>query len=117
MKAGGETETSGGGSPRGGRLRYDGPVTRPIARVAPLFFVVSTAFLVWPLYPWLGDSIEPRVLGVPWSLVYVLVVIVVNAAVLTGLYMARVIDSGEGPEDGASGPADGAGADVGPGRG
>ena len=113
MKAGGETETSGRGSPRGGRLRYDGPVTRPIARVAPLFFVVSTAFLVWPLYPWLGDTIEPRVLGVPWSLVYVLVVIIVNAAVLTGLYLARVIDA----EDEAGEGAGDAGADVGSGRG
>jgi hypothetical protein len=75
-----------------------GSVTRPIARAAPLFFVATTALLVWPLYPWLGDTIEPRVLGLPWSLVYVLLVILVNAAVLTGLYMARVIDAGADDE-------------------
>ena len=72
-----------------------GPVTRTIARVAPLVFVATTALLVAPLYPWLGDSIEPRVGGLPWSLVYVLLVIVVNAAALTGLYLGRVIDAGE----------------------
>jgi len=72
-----------------------GPVTRTIARVAPLFFVATTALLVAPLYPWLGDSVEPRVWGLPWSLMYVLLVIVINAAALTGLYMARVIDARE----------------------
>jgi len=72
---------------------YDGRVTRPIARVAPLFFVATTALLVWPLYPWLGNAIEPRVFGLPWSLVYVLLVITVNAVVLTALYVARVIDA------------------------
>ncbi len=77
-----------------------GPVTRTIARVAPLFFVATTALLVAPLYPWLGDSIEPRVLGLPWSLVYVLLVIVVNAVALTGLYMARVVDAREDEGDG-----------------
>ncbi len=85
-------------------MRYDGRVTRPIARVAPLFFVATTALLVWPLYPWLGNSIEPRVLGVPWSLVYVLLVIVINAVALTGLYVARVIDSDD-VEDGVAGVA------------
>ena len=90
-------------------------MTRPIARVAPLFFVVTTAFLVWPLYPALGDKIEPRVLGLPWSLVYVLLVIVVNAVVLTWLYVARVIDA---EEDGADGhDAHDAGADAGVRRG
>ena len=76
-------------------MRYDGRVNRPIARAAPLFFVASTALLVWPVYPVLGNSIEPRVLGLPWSLVYVLLVIVGNALVLTALYVARSIDAEE----------------------
>ena len=65
---------------------------------SPLFFVATTALLVWPLYSWLGDAIEPRVFGLPWSLVYVLLVILVNGVVLTGLYMARVIDAGADDE-------------------
>jgi hypothetical protein len=81
------------------RVRYDERVTRPIARVAPLFFVATTALLVWPLYPWLGNTIEPRVLGLPWSLVYVLLVIVVNAVVLTWLYVARVVDATDDGDD------------------
>lgn len=73
-----------------------GRVTRRLAaRLAPLFFVVMTALLVWPLYPWLGDAIEPRVLGVPWSLAYIVGVILLDAAALTALYVLRVVDSGE----------------------
>ena len=86
---------------------YDGPVTRPIARVAPLFFLATTALLVWPLYPRLGNAIEPRVLGLPWSLVYVLLVIVVNAVALTWLYVARVIDAEDPGEPGAGDPTGG----------
>lgn len=82
-------------------MGYDGRVTRRlVARLAPLFFVGMTALLVWPLYPWLGDTIEPRVLGVPWSLAYIVAVILVDAAALTALYTLRVIDAEEAPEDG-----------------
>ena len=95
-------------------MRYDGRVTRPIARAAPLFFVATTALLVWPLHPLLGNSIEPRVLGVPWSLAYVLLVIVINAVVLTALYLGRVVDSAEDVDMGAAASAD---ADQGAGRG
>jgi hypothetical protein len=91
---------------------YDAFVPHPSARLgnlhgppglitplAALLFVVTTAFLVWPLYPWLGNSIEPRVLGMPWSLVYVLLVIAVNAVALVTLYLTRVVDAEEHPED------------------
>lgn len=70
-------------------------------RLAPWYFVASTAALVWPLYPALGDAIEPRVLGLPWSLVYVLLVIAANAAVLIALYTARAYsDEPEEPPGG-----------------
>ena len=42
------------------------------ARLAGLWFLVSVALLVWPVYPWLGNHVHPRVLGLPWSLVWVL---------------------------------------------
>jgi hypothetical protein len=90
--------------PVAARVGYHRPVTRLLARAAPLYFALSTAFLVWPLYPWLGDRIEPRVLGLPWSLAYVLAVIAANTAVLTGLYLGRVVDAREdGEEDGPRG--------------
>ena len=79
--------------------------TRPalLARMAPLLFVATTASLVWPLYPWLGNHVEPRILGIPWSLSYVILVIAVNTAALVALYMLRAVDASEHPEDGANG--------------
>jgi hypothetical protein len=74
-------------------------LTRLVQPLAALLFVVATAFLVWPLYPWLGNSIEPRVLGLPWSLAYVLVVIAVDTAALVTLYVTRAVDAAEHPED------------------
>jgi len=63
--------------------------------LAVAWFVLSTAALVWPVYPWLGNHIEPRVLGLPWSLVWVLLVIAANFAVLLLLYRLRVVDDRE----------------------
>lgn len=57
--------------------------------------MLSTLALVWPVYPWLGNHIEPRVLGLPWSLVYVLLVIAANFAALALLYVFRVVDDRE----------------------
>lgn len=69
-----------------------------VARFSPLFFVATTAALVWPIYPWLGDHVEPRVLGLPWSLVYVLLMIGLNTLVLAWLHLSGALD--EGPGDG-----------------
>ncbi|WAS95930.1 hypothetical protein [Nannocystis punicea] len=68
-------------------------------RLSPLYFVASTAMLVWPLYPLLGDHIEPRVFGVPWSLAYVILVILANTAVLVGLYLSRAVDAVEAEDE------------------
>jgi len=75
-------------------------LARSLPTLAALLFATTTAFLVWPLYPWLGNSVEPRVLGLPWSLVYVLLNIAINTAALIGLYVLRVIDAEEHPEAG-----------------
>ncbi len=64
-------------------------------RGAILYFVIATAMLVAPCYPWLGNTIEPRVLGLPWSMVYVLLVTLANFGVLLGLYLCRAIDDRE----------------------
>ena len=66
-----------------------------LARLSPLFFVASTAALVWPIYPWLGDHIEPRIWGVPWSLAYVLMIVLANTAALVSLYLTRAVDADE----------------------
>ncbi len=80
--------------------------TRGWTRFGVLYFAFATALLIWPIYPALGNRIEPRVLGLPFSLVYVLGVLVLNTLVLAGLYRARVIDADEGPHQGPhQGPA------------
>lgn len=68
-----------------------------LARYSPLFFVATTAGLIWPIYPWLGNHVEPRVLGLPWSLAYVLVMITANTLVLAALFAARAVDAEEEP--------------------
>lgn len=66
-----------------------------IGRIALVWFAISTALLVAPLYTALGNAIEPRVLGLPWSLVYILGIILVNSCVLAVLYAGRWIDHAE----------------------
>ena len=61
-------------------------------RLSLLYFALSVASLVWPIYPWLGNRIEPRILGLPFSLLWVLIVIASNFVVLVALFRARVID-------------------------
>jgi hypothetical protein len=63
--------------------------------ISLLYFALATAALIWPIYPRFGDHIEPRVLGLPWSLVWVLIVIACNFAMLAALYRLRVIDDRE----------------------
>lgn len=72
-------------------------------RLSPLYFVASTAALVWPIYPLLGDHIEPRVFGLPWSLAYVIAIIALNTAVLIALYVSRAVDADEVEEGEGSG--------------
>ena len=64
-------------------------------RVALGYFALSVAALVWPIYPWLGNHIEPRVLGLPWLLVWVLLVILSNFLVLALLYRLKLVDHRE----------------------
>ena len=70
-----------------------------------LYFALSTACLVWPIYPWLGNRIEPRFLGLPFSLTWILAIILANFLVLVLLYRLRLIDADEletnTPEDGS----------------
>lgn len=64
-------------------------------RISVAYFSFATASLVWPLFPLVGNHIEPRILGMPWSLTYTLGVVVLNAMVLIALYAARVVDARE----------------------
>lgn len=63
-----------------------------------LYFALSVASLVWPIYPAVANRIEPRLLGLPFSLVWILAVIASNFVVLALLYRAGVIDDMEDSE-------------------
>lgn len=66
-----------GDLPRGARRVYVGVTT---------FFVLVFVGLIWPVYP-LFATIRPRVLGMPFSLVYVIILLLVAFGVLLGLYL------------------------------
>jgi len=60
--------------------------------LAVAYFSFSTAMLVWPLHGLLGNRVHPRVLGLPWSITYVLAIIAANFAVLLVLYGTQVTE-------------------------
>ncbi|NJK31586.1 MAG: hypothetical protein HC927_03740 [Deltaproteobacteria bacterium] len=72
--------------------------SRLATRLAVVWFLLATATLVWPIYPAYFDRIEPRVLGLPFSLIWVLIVIVANFAALVLLYALRLVDDREHEE-------------------
>jgi hypothetical protein len=64
---------------------------RVLRHIAIGYFAVSAAFVVAPLFFWWGNFVNPRVLGMPWSLVSVLIVILANFAMLVALYRMGII--------------------------
>lgn len=68
--------------------------------IAGLYFAAATACLVGPVFARLGNHIEPRILGLPWSLVYVLIFIALNFAVLVWAYRRGVVDATEDDDEG-----------------
>lgn len=59
---------------------------RRIYGLLTLFFVLMLLALTWPVYT-LFSGIRPLVLGMPLSLFYIVVVLVVSFLVLLGLYL------------------------------
>lgn len=66
-------------------------------RLALAWFLFSVALLVWPIFPWVGNYVYPRVFGIPWSLTWVLLVIAANFVVLLVLHRWRIVDDVEPP--------------------
>ncbi len=69
---------------------------RAWTRATLAYFALATAALVWPVYPALGNHVEPRVFGLPWSLTYILLIVALNTAVLAVMYTR---DRGRDEED------------------
>lgn len=64
-------------------------------RLAAGYFLVLIALSIWPFYPAWGNHLEPRVLGLPWSIVYVLLIVLASFAGLVAFYLLRVVDGGD----------------------
>lgn len=57
-----------------------------VYRAAGAFFVLLFIALMWPVYPLFG-GIRPLVLGMPLSLVYVLICLTLSLATLLALFV------------------------------
>lgn len=53
------------------------------------FCLAALAALTWPGYAWLGNRIEPRLLGLPFSLFWIVAWIAASFAALCALERAR----------------------------
>lgn len=62
------------------------PGPRRVYLAATVFFVAVFVALVWPVYPNFA-SVRPFVLGMPFSLVYVVILLVAAFGALLGLYL------------------------------
>lgn len=70
---------------------------RRVYRAVTLFYIALFFALLWPIYPRFA-GIEPRVLGLPLSLTYVIGGVLLSFAVLWGLF---TWESGRGEAESA----------------
>lgn len=57
-----------------------------VHKVVAAFFVLVLAAMMWPIYP-VFSRIQPMVLGIPFSLFYLILLITISFLVLLGLYL------------------------------
>ena len=60
--------------------------TKRVYRAAIVFFSVVFAAMMWPIHPWFS-RIHPMVLGLPFSLVYLILLIAFSFLALLCLYL------------------------------
>lgn len=60
-----------------------------------IYFVIATLALIHPIFTYVGNRIEPRLMGLPFSTVYVLLWIGLNSFVLTWMYRSRLLEAEE----------------------
>ncbi len=64
-----------------------------IKKRAVIFFCLVFLAMIWPIYP-IFSRIDPMILGIPFSLFYLIFLLVTSFLVLFGLYRLEE-DSGE----------------------
>jgi len=87
---------------------------RRVYGAVTIFFIVVFFALMWPVYA-LFSGIRPIVLGMPFSLVYLVVILAASFLVLLGVFTWEGRAEG-GPDEGDGRAADGPGAQDGVGR-
>lgn len=92
------------------RLRRTPPnASRTVGIFVAFFYALLFLALVWPVYP-IFATIEPRVLAMPFSLVYVVVCLLLSFFALFGFYLW---ERRREPAAGAGSGSDGTGAEAG----
>lgn len=62
------------------------PAERKAYKALTAFFVALFFAMIWPIYPYFS-RIEPRVLGIPFALVYLVLLLLLGFCVLLSLYL------------------------------
>ena len=62
------------------------PSERRVYQAVTAFFVALFLAMIWPVYPFFS-RIEPRLLGIPFALVYLIILLVLGFCVLLSLYL------------------------------
>ncbi len=57
-----------------------------VYRVVIIYFIIVFAAMMWPIHPFFS-RIHPMFLGMPFSLVYLVILIFLSFFVLLGLYL------------------------------
>ena len=62
------------------------PTERKVYKSATAFFIAVFLAMIWPIYPFFS-RIEPRVLGLPLALFYLIAMLLLCFSVLLSLYL------------------------------
>ena len=64
-----------------------------VYKIVILYFILIFAAMMWPIYP-IFSRIRPMVLGIPFSLFYLVILIIASFLVLLSLYLWEYREDG-----------------------
>jgi hypothetical protein len=63
-----------------------------VHKIVAAFFALVLGAMMWPIYPFFS-RVHPMILGMPFSLFYLIILIAISFLVLLGLYLWESRDS------------------------